>query len=264
MIVSQQLIQKVNGFRADEALIVGVDKALPALPGESAQNVVVLCVELNVVFVKVLKQLVGTEDLRNLHQLVGVALAMEERLFSKDHRCKHSPQRPHVQRIVVFLEVHQQLWSLEVPRRNAHIVLGALVVELGQTPVDEPQLSLLVIDHNVVRLDVSVHDALGMTEVERLEEFENVVPDVVVDETWVEGAEVGVVDILKDQARSLTLAVPDDVQQSHDIGTSGQILQDLDLTLYLLLLDRLQNLDDTLLVVGDIDALEDFGVFAPT
>jgi hypothetical protein len=35
-------------------------------------------------------------------------------------------------------------------------------------------------------------------------------------------------------------------------------LQDLDLSLYLLLLDRLENLDDTFLVVNDVDAFEDF------
>jgi len=36
------------------------------------------------------------------------------------------------------------------------------VVELCQAPVDEPQLPLLVVNHDVVRLDVTVHDALAM------------------------------------------------------------------------------------------------------
>jgi len=39
-------------------------------------------------------------------------------------------------------------------------------------------------------------------------------------------------------------------------------LQDLNLTLDLLLLDRLQNLDDAFLVVDNIDALEYLGVFS--
>ena len=34
------------------------------------------------------------------------------------------------------------------------------MVELGQAPVDEAQLLLLVVDHHVVRLHVAVNDAL--------------------------------------------------------------------------------------------------------
>jgi hypothetical protein len=37
-------------------------------------------------------------------------------------------------------------------------------------------------------------------------------------------------------------------------------LQDLDLSLNLLLLDGLQDLDDAFLIVGDIDSLEDFRI----
>jgi hypothetical protein len=42
------------------------------------------------------------------------------------------------------------------------------VIELGQAPIDQSELFLLVVDHDVVGLDVSVHDSLGMTEVKRL------------------------------------------------------------------------------------------------
>ena len=42
------------------------------------------------------------------------------------------------------------------------------MVELGETPIDQSELLLLVIDHDIVGLDVSVHDSLGVAEVERL------------------------------------------------------------------------------------------------
>ena len=57
------------------------------------------------------------------------------------------------------------------------------------------------------------------------------------------------------------LVISDDVEQRNDIRSARQVLQDLDLPLDLLLLDRLQHLDDALLVVDDIDAFEDFRVF---
>ncbi len=57
------------------------------------------------------------------------------------------------------------------------------------------------------------------------------------------------------------LVVSDDVEQRNDVRTARQVLQDLDLPLDLLLLHRLQHLDDALLVVDDVDPLEDFRVF---
>ncbi len=62
--------------------------------------------------------------------------------------------------------------------------------------------------------------------------------------------------------RNTHLVIPNDVEQSHDIRPSGQVLQDLDLALYLLLLDRLEHLDDAFLVVDDVDALEHLRVFS--
>lgn len=55
MIVSEQFIKEIDCFRADEALIVSVHKALPRFLGESAEDVVVLSVKLDVILVEVLK-----------------------------------------------------------------------------------------------------------------------------------------------------------------------------------------------------------------
>lgn len=59
-------------------------------------------------------------------------------------------------------------------------------------------LSLLMVDHNVVRFDVAVHDALAVAEVKGRQKLEDVVSNIEVGELGVEGAEVGVVDVFKD------------------------------------------------------------------
>jgi hypothetical protein len=56
-----------------------------------------------------------------------------------------------------------------------------------------------VINHDIVRLDITVHDAFAVTVVQSLQQLEDVVPYVVVLELGVETPEVGVVDILEDQ-----------------------------------------------------------------
>jgi hypothetical protein len=147
--------------------------------------------------------------------------------------------------------------------------------------------SVLMIDHNVMRFHVSVHDAFAVAEVQRLEKLENVETDVEVVEFGIEASEIDVVDVLEDERRGLTLheydmsalsrikryrwnrdfvhlRVPHYVEQRDNVGSACEILQDLDLTLDLLLLNRLENLDDAFLVVDHIDSLKHFRVLSPT
>jgi hypothetical protein len=121
-----------------------------------------------------------------------------------------------------------------------------------------------MIDHDIVGLHISVHDALAVTEVQRLEELINVEANIIVREAGVQGTEIGVVDGFKDQAGSLALVVPNNVEQSYDVGSASKILVNLDLSLNLLLLDGLEDLDNAFLVVDDVDAFEHLRVLAST
>ena len=60
------------------------------------------------------------------------------------------------------------------------------------------------------------------------------------------------------------LGISNNIEESNDVGPPCEVLKNLDLSLNLLLLDRLQDLDDAFLVVNDIDALKDFRVLSPT
>lgn len=197
MIVTQKLVEEINGLVANESLILGIDKSMPALLGESAENVVVLSIEFDVVLVEVVEKVFRAKDFGDFDQLVTVAVPVEEWLLPKNHACKHSAQRPHVQAIVVLLKVDQQLGTLEVPAsvkisdsaqsslelanlRDSDVVLGPCMVKFRQTPVNQAQLSVLMIDHNVMRLDIPVHDAFAVTEVKGFEKLIDVISHVVV------------------------------------------------------------------------------------
>ncbi len=75
----------------------------------------------------------------------------------------------------------------------------------GSSQIATTYLSVLMVDHNVMRLHIAVHDALAVAEVQRLEELEDVVPHVDVVELGVQRAEVRVVDVLEDKRRGFAL-----------------------------------------------------------
>lgn len=56
------------------------------------------------------------------------------------HRGEHTAITPHIQTIVIFLKINEQLRSFEVPRCDANIVFRFGVVELSKTPIDETKL----------------------------------------------------------------------------------------------------------------------------
>lgn len=65
--------------------------------------------------------------------------------------------------------------------------------------------SVLMVDHNVMRLYVPMHDSLAVAEVEALEQLVDVVSNIDVVELGVEAPEIGIVDVLKDERRGLAL-----------------------------------------------------------
>eukprot|EP00754_Rhynchopus_humris_P030124 Rhum_TRINITY_DN15259_c0_g1::Rhum_TRINITY_DN15259_c0_g1_i1::g.147186::m.147186 len=263
MVVHQQLVQEVDGIGGCDGLVVLVDEVLPRLTRVLLEDAVVVRRKLDAVLLQVRVQGLGAQNLANLHQLVVVVEAVEEGFFLEDHAGEHAAQRPHVKVVVVLVEVHKQLRSLEVSARHTHVVLLPGVEELGQSPVDQPQLPLLVVDHHVLRLHVSVRDAHAVAEVQRLQKLIDVVTNVEVGQRRVERAELGVVHVLEDEGRGLRERVAHHVEQLDDVGAAAEVLQDLDLTLDLHLLHGLQNLDHATLLVLHVHTLEHLGVLAP-
>lgn len=55
MVISEQLVEKVDGFGAHQVLILGVHESLPSLFGVSAEDVVEARVQLDVILFNVLE-----------------------------------------------------------------------------------------------------------------------------------------------------------------------------------------------------------------
>lgn len=70
MVISEQLIQEIDSLITNKSLVLGVDEAVPVLFGESSENIVILCIKLDLVLVEVVEEVFRTEDLSDLDQLI--------------------------------------------------------------------------------------------------------------------------------------------------------------------------------------------------
>jgi hypothetical protein len=68
--------------------------------------------------------------------------------------------------------------------------------------------------------------------------------------------------VLKDEGGCARHRVLDDALERDDVCAAAQVCQDLDLSLDLLLLHRLERLDNALFIVCHVDGLEDLAVLA--
>ena len=112
--------------------------------------------------------------------------------------------------------------------------------------------------------DGTDRQTLGSTSTTYPEQLVDVEPDVHVGECGIQNFEIYVIDVLENQGRSLGYWIPDDVQELDDVGATTQYLQNFDLSLDLLLLDRFEDLDDTGRVGCHIDTFEHLTVLATT
>jgi len=103
VIIAEKFIQKINGFVCDIPLILGGNEARPRFPlvpawsiyveklyfsiqwlHSPSQNLIVLCIKLDIIFFKVRIQLIRSQDLGDFHKLVVVVVAVEEGFFSEN------------------------------------------------------------------------------------------------------------------------------------------------------------------------------------
>ena len=87
---------------------------------------------------------------------------------------------------MIQLIVDQEFGSLVVPGSHPHIILLLRLVKVSQTPVNQPQVSPVVVDHYVQRLDVTVHDSVLVRILKCLKNFVRVKHDVELIEVVIE------------------------------------------------------------------------------
>jgi hypothetical protein len=189
----------------------------------------------DIVLIHVGEEFISAEDLSDLNQLIIVILALEEGLLLEDHTCEHAPERPDVKRVIVSLQVNKELWPFEIPASYSNIVLLTRVIELSESPINKTQLAVLVVDHDVVGLNITMSNALLVAVVESSEDLKDIVSDVEVSEALIESTEVNItcVHVFHDQGWGLGHGISHYINQIDDVHSCFQSLQNLYLSSYL-------------------------------
>lgn len=84
MIITKQFVQKVDCGIRHKSLVLRRNKFAPGLARISAENLVILHIQLQIILFQVRKQLIGAKHASNLDQLVIVVVTMEEWLLAED------------------------------------------------------------------------------------------------------------------------------------------------------------------------------------
>mmetsp|Transcript_12226 Transcript_12226/g.22110 ORF Transcript_12226/g.22110 Transcript_12226/m.22110 type:complete len:371 (+) Transcript_12226:309-1421(+) len=262
VIVPQQLRNKVDRLLRHQMLVFVRNKLLPGFFRMPPQNPIEMGVQFQVIGIQVMEQFLRPKNLGNFDQLIVVIMSVKEGLLPENHPREHTSQTPHIQRVIILLQIHQQLRPLEVPTRNTDVILPPRMVKLGQTPINQPQLPLLVIDHHIVRLDIPMHHPIGMTIIQSLEKLKYVITNIIIRQRRIQYLKVGIIHMFENQTGGLALWIPHHIQQLDDVRPTAHVLQNLDLALDLFLLDGFEDFDDAFGIVPDVDSLEYFGVLS--
>ena len=86
----------------------------PLLLWVLTQDIVIVAIQSNIVLVKINKQIVCSQNLGNLNQLIVVIFTLEEWFFLENHTSEHAPKRPDIKGVIVGLKINQEFWALEV------------------------------------------------------------------------------------------------------------------------------------------------------
>ena len=88
VIVDEELAEEVNGGRVGQVLVLGAHEAAEGLLGAVSEQLLHVRVQHKPILVQVGVEVIRAQHLGNLHQLVLVVVAVEERLLAKDLRRK--------------------------------------------------------------------------------------------------------------------------------------------------------------------------------
>ena len=197
-IVHQHFIKQIQTFLVDQMLILLIHKSFPRLSFPILKSLCNERFDRKLVFLHIIHKISSPHKLRYFQQLVIIIISFEHRILLKNHVAHRTPKRPNVQTVIIVKIINQQLRPFVVPRSYSDIIRFLRNKVLSKTPINDSKNSLVMVNHHIMRLDVSVHDAHRVAVIKPSQNFIDVKPAVEVCEVFVELAVVEAVDSFED------------------------------------------------------------------
>lgn len=214
------------------------------------------------VFSDIVHKIWCPHELSNFDELVIIVISLKHWIFLKYHVAHCASQWPDIQRVIVVKIIDQQLRPFIVSRSDSYIVRFFWYIVFGESPVNDSQLSKFMVNHDIMRFDVSMHDAHWVTIIKSFQYLVNVESAVKVSKCLIQISMVETINSFKDKGRYIRNIILHTVIQLNNIRSSIKSLQNLDLSSDFLHFDRLQNLYHAFLIIDIIDSIINLWVFA--
>ena len=121
-----------------------------------------------------------------------------------------------------------------------------------------------MIYHNVMRLDISMHDTFRVAIVKSFQNFIDIKSNVIISERLVKSSEINItsVNILHDQSRGFCHWISNYINQVDDVNTASESLQNFDFSSDFSFLDWFENLDDNSFIIQRVNSFINFRIFS--
>ena len=95
----------------------------------------------------------------NFDKHVMIVLSVEKWFSFQNDSSHHCPKTPNVKRVTVLHVVGKKFRAFEIPWCNSHVIILSRKVILGKSKVNELCFLSFLVNYNIERLDISMHDS---------------------------------------------------------------------------------------------------------
>jgi hypothetical protein len=121
---------------------------------------------------------------------------------------------------VVLAVFHKEFRAFVISASDTYVILSVRLVKVSQSPVDNTEVSLLMVNNNIQGLDIAMHDPVAMSIVKGFQDFINIESDVQVVKSTRDLLGLDIRNIFEDKAGSLGALFTNHIVHADDVRTS--------------------------------------------
>lgn len=131
VVVPEHHAEKFKGLVADESCVLLINELVPWLTWVLRKDLIVVSVKRQIVLIQIGKEIISSENFRDLHELIVVVSTLEERFLFENDTSKHATKGPNIKGVIISLVINEKLGSFEVATSHTDVVLLTWVIKFS-------------------------------------------------------------------------------------------------------------------------------------